>query len=150
MTILQRNALVPYSCAQMYDLVDNIEGYAEFLPWCKKADVLSRTQDEVRATLTLAYGGFEKAFTTCNRLQHHKMIEIRLVDGPFRHLEGFWRFDALPDNQGCQVSLDLEFEFSNKLIGMAFGPVFKQTTEALVSAFCKQAEVVYGKGTVAS
>jgi ribosome-associated toxin RatA of RatAB toxin-antitoxin module len=148
MPILQRSALVPYTHIQMYALVDNIEAYPTFLPWCKTAQELKRNSDEVQATLTLAYGGFEKSFTTLNRLQPNKMIEIKLVHGPFQQLEGFWRFEPMGD-KGCRVSLDLEFEFSNKLIAMAFGPMFKQVTETLVNAFCKQAEVAYGSRSVA-
>jgi ribosome-associated toxin RatA of RatAB toxin-antitoxin module len=93
--------------------------------------------------LTLAGGGFQKTFTTCNRLQINKMIEIRLVDGPFHRLEGFWKFDQ--QGTGCQVTLDLSFEFTNKLLALAFGPVFHQVASSLVEAFSKRADQVYGK-----
>lgn len=143
MAIIQRSAQVPYSAAQMYQLVDAIENYPQFLPWCKDSKVLSRTADEVRATLILSGGGFHKSFTTCNRLQHEKMIEIRLLDGPFKHLEGYWRFQPLLP-QGCQISLDLEFEFAGKILSMAFAPVFHQVANTLVDAFIKQAAILYG------
>lgn len=139
---IQHKLAVPYSASQMYQLVDNIEDYAVFLPWCKDSKVLSRDEDEVHATLTLAAGAFQKSFTTCNRLQKDKMIEIRLVDGPFQRLEGFWRFENLA--QGSEVSLDLEFEFSSKIIALAFGPVFHQVASSLVDAFRGRAEQVYG------
>lgn len=143
MTVINRNAIVPYSPAQMFTLVDNVEEYPQFLPWCKSAQVLSRTEDEVRATLNLERAGIEKSFTTCNRIQKDKMIEIRLLNGPFKQLEGFWRFDAMAQ-QGCQVSLDLEFEFANYLLGLLFGPVFHQVVDTLVDAFCNRAAKVYG------
>lgn len=144
MTIVSRSALVAYAASEMYALVDDIKTYPNFLPWCKTATILSRDEDEVRASIELARGGIQKSFTTCNRLQHNKMIEMRLVEGPFRHLEGFWRFDALGE-RACKVSLDMDFEFSNKLVGMAIGPVFNQIVNSLVDAFCARAVDVYGQ-----
>lgn len=144
MTTINRNALVPYSAQEMYRLVDDIPAYAEFLPWCKSAQEVNRNEDEVTARLDLAYSGMEKSFTTRNRVHKDKIIEMRLVEGPFKHLEGFWRFDSLGE-QACKVSLDLEFEFSNRLVGMAMGPVFSQIANTLVDAFSKRAEQVYGK-----
>lgn len=143
MPVINRSALVLYSPAEMYSLVNDVDAYPEFLPWCKSARVLSRDEDEVRASLELARGGFEKSFTTCNRLQKNKMIEMRLVEGPFRHLEGFWRFEPLGE-QASKVSLDLDFEFSNKLVGLALGPIFNQIANTLVDSFCKRAIDVYG------
>ena len=143
MTIINKFALVPYTPAQMYALVDDIEAYPEFLPWCKSTRVLSRTEDEVRATIELSKGGVEKAFTTCNRNQKNKMIQMRLVEGPFKQLEGFWRFDVLGDD-GCKVSLDLEFEFASRMLGMVIGPVFSQIANSLVDSFQKRAVDVYG------
>jgi ribosome-associated toxin RatA of RatAB toxin-antitoxin module len=141
---IHKSALVPYSTAQMFALVDDIDSYAQFLPWCRASQVLSRSEDEVRATLEIAHGSLRKSFTTCNRTQRDKMIEMRLEEGPFRHLEGFWRFDVLGE-QASKVSLDLDFEFSSKLVGLAMGPVFSQIANSLVDAFTKRAVQVYGK-----
>ncbi len=143
MPIIHHELIVPYSAAQMYALVNNVSDYVQFLPYCKSSQVLSQTADEIRATLILAGGGFQKSFSTCNRLQPDKMIEIKLLEGPFRQLEGFWRFETLA--QGSKVSLDLEFEIAGKLLALAFGPVFNQVANTLVDAFCKRAAVVYGK-----
>lgn len=143
MPIINRSALVPYTPAEMFSLVNDIESYSEFLPWCKSSRVLSRDEDEVRATLELARAGFEKSFTTCNRLQKNKMVEMRLVEGPFRYLEGFWRFEPLGD-QACKISLDMDFEFSNKLVGLALGSLFNQIANTLVDSFSKRAVDVYG------
>ena len=128
----------------MFALVNDIESYPAFLPWCRSARVLSRNQDEVRATLEMVKGVVRKSFTTCNRLQPNKMVEIRLLDGPFRRLEGYWRFEPLRED-ACKVSLDLEFEFSNALLRATIGPVFNQIANSLVDAFCKRAEELYGK-----
>jgi ribosome-associated toxin RatA of RatAB toxin-antitoxin module len=143
-TTISKNALVPYSATEMFDLVNDIESYSHFLPWCRSSTVLSRDEDMVRATIEIAHGSLHKSFTTCNRLQTNKMIEMRLEQGPFKHLEGFWRFDLLGE-RACKVSLDLDFEFSNKLIGMAMGPIFSQIANSLVDAFSKRAVEVYGK-----
>jgi ribosome-associated toxin RatA of RatAB toxin-antitoxin module len=141
--MINKSALVPYSPAEMFGLVDDIEAYPEFLPWCRKTHVISRDEDTVRATIELSKGGVEKAFTTCNRNQKNKMIEIRLVDGPFKRLDGYWRFDPLGE-EGCRISLALEFEFASRMLGMVVGPVFNQIANSLVDAFQKRARQVYG------
>ncbi len=143
MTTIKKSAIVSYSAAQMFDLVDDVAAYPEFLPWCSRSRVLSRNRDEVRASLELSKGMLKKSFTTCNRIQKNKMIEIRLEEGPFHHLEGFWRFEALGD-EACKVSYDMEFEFSGKLLSMSMGPMFSQVAESLVDSFCQRAKNIYG------
>lgn len=143
MTIVKRARTVQYSCEQMYNLVNEVEHYAQFLPYCTESKVHHRNADEVQATLVIGAAGMSKSFTTRNLLQVNKMIEIRLIDGPFSHLEGFWRFDE--QGQGCTISFDLEFEFAGKLFSMLLGPVFDQVTDKMVDAFCDRAEIVYGK-----
>lgn len=128
----------------MFELVDDVDAYCEFLPWCRASEVLRRGEDEVMARVELAKGTMRRSFTTCNRRQRNKMIEVRLVEGPFRRLEGFWRFDAVGE-KGCRVSLDLDFEFSSRLVGLAIGPVFHQLTNTLVDAFTRRAAEVYGR-----
>ena len=144
MPIVNKSALVPYTAAEMYGLVDHITAYPEFLPWCRSAREWQRNEDQVRASIELARGRLQKSFTTCNRLQKDKMIEMRLEEGPFRILEGFWRFDPLGENS-CKVSLDLEYEFASRLLKITIGPIFNQITETLVDAFCRRAVAVYGK-----
>ena len=90
MTNVKKSRTVPYSCEQMYNLVNDVERYAEFLPYFAESVVHHRDEDEVQATLSVTAVGIQKSFTTRNRLQANKMIEIRLVDGPFSRLEGFW------------------------------------------------------------
>ncbi len=144
MAMIQRKLQVPYSAAEMFRLVDDVASYQQFLPWCKESKELSRTEDEVRATLILPAKGLQKAFTTCNRLQKDKMIEISLINGPFRHLEGFWLFHHEGEKL-CTIQFDLEFEFSSKFLGLAFSPVFHQVANTLIDAFAKRAEQLYGK-----
>ncbi len=144
MTLINKSALVPYTPAQMFALVDEIETYPDFLPWCRATRVISRNEDEVRASISLAKGGVDKTFTTCNRNQTGKMIEVQLIEGPFKRLSGYWRFDPLGD-EGCKISLDMEFEFSNKMLDMVIGPVFSQIANSLVDAFHKRAVEVYDR-----
>ncbi|RFA28317.1 ubiquinone-binding protein [Alkalilimnicola ehrlichii] len=144
MTTISRSALVSHSAEQMYNLVCDVDSYQSFLPWCRDSQVHSRDADEMKATIVIAKGGLERSFTTLNRLQRGKMMEMRLVEGPFRHLEGFWRFQALRED-ACKVSLDLDFEFSNRLMTMAFGKIFTQIANTLVDAFVKRANEVYGR-----
>lgn len=126
----------------MYELVADVDSYQHFLPWCGGSKVLSQTDDEVKGQVRIQHMGMDKSFTTLNRMQKNKMIEMRLIDGPFKQLQGFWRFDALDEN-GCKISLDLEFEFSNKIMSMAFGPIFSQIANSMVDAFCKRAIAIY-------
>lgn len=142
MTTIHRHALTAHSAEQMYALVDDIGAYPEFLPWCRSADVIERTQDVVTAQLELAKGAVHKTFTTKNRLMPGKMVEMKLVQGPFRHLEGFWRFEALSD-EACKISLDLDFEFNSRMVGVMVGPVFNQVANTLVDAFCNRADELY-------
>ena len=142
MTTIHRHALTPFSANQMFALVDDIEAYPVFLQWCRSASVITRDIDVVTAELELAKGSMHKTFTTKNRLMPGKMIEMKLVEGPFKHLEGFWRFEALRED-ACKISLDLDFDFSSKMVGMVVGPVFNQVANSLVDAFCKRAESIY-------
>lgn len=142
MTIVNKSALVPYSPRRMFDLVNDVAAYPEFLPWCKTAEILEQSKDELTARLLLAKGSIKKSFITKNRMQTGKMIEIRLLEGPFKHLQGFWRFEALGAD-GCKISLDMEFEFTNILLSMTVGPVFNQIANSLVDAFTKRAGQVY-------
>jgi len=127
----------------MFRLVDDIPEYSRFLPWCASSKELMRDADQVEASIEIAKGAVHKTFVTRNRLQKNKMIEMRLLEGPFRHLEGFWRFDSLQDGKACKISLDMDFEFSNRLISLALGPVFNSITNSLVDAFVDRAKTVY-------
>ena len=145
MPLISRNALVPYDVAEMYQLVADIETYPKFLPWCRSTEVISRNDEEVQASIEIAKGALNKSFTTINRLQTNKMIEMRLLKGPFKHLQGYWRFDALKNSKACKISLDLDFEFESKLIGLAVGPIFNQIANSMVESFSKRAIEVYGE-----
>lgn len=143
MPTIKREKIVAFSPQQMFQLVNGVEEYPNFVPYCKSATILSQTPDELRAELTFSKGALHKSFTTHNRLQENKMIHVRLVDGPFKQLEGFWQFEEVPE--GCHITLDMEFEFSNMLVGAMFGPVFNTVTNTLVDVFCERAEHLFKK-----
>lgn len=142
MPFIQHSLEVPYNVSQMYKLVNHIEKYSEFLPWCTESQIISQDEDSIQARLTLTGGGLSKSFTTSNRLQKNKLIEISLIDGPFKHLEGYWSFETSP--RGSRINLNLEFEFSTRLLALAFSPIFEKVANTLVQAFSKRAKQVYG------
>ena len=142
MNTLKRNAVVPYSARQMFELVDAIEDYPRFLPWCHQATVLSRTENEVIASLEIAWKGVHKKFTTRNVLYPYEKMEITLVNGPLKHMEGIWQFLPLNDH-ACNVVLEMEFEFAGGLLDRLFQPIFQHIANTLVDAFCKRAVELY-------
>jgi ribosome-associated toxin RatA of RatAB toxin-antitoxin module len=144
MTVINKSALVPFRAEEMYALVNDVEAYPEFLPWCESVQVLFRTHDSLQATLGIAQGKLKQSFTTRNSMEEGRRITMRLVEGPFKHLNGTWVFTPLGSN-GCDISLHMEFEFSNSLVRLAFGQVFSQVANSLVDAFCKRAPEKYGR-----
>ena len=143
MRSVNRSALVPYSPAEMFGLVDDVESYPEFLPWCNDATVHARDEDVVEATLELHKGSMSNHFTTRNTLHRPDAIDLALIGGPFRHLEGGWRFQAL-EEAGCKVSLQLDFQFESMVVDLMFGHFFEETCNSLVDAFTRRAQVIYG------
>lgn len=143
MTVVQKSALVKFSAQQMFDLVNNIEAYPQFLPWCSGSRIIKREEDIVEAELLISKGGFKKAFSTRNIIDHGGRITVSLLDGPFSSLEGVWNFMPLRED-ASKISLDLEFEMSGKLASLAFGAVFNQICNTMVSSFTARAKQVYG------
>lgn len=144
MTTIHRSALVPYSAHEMFELVADIPSYPKFLPWCGGARVLTQADDAVTAAIDIAYHGVHKTFTTRNLLQRDKMMEIRLLDGPFSYLQGFWSFAAL-DTQASKITLDLEFEVANRVVAVVLTPVFSSVANQLVDSFHRRARSLYGE-----
>jgi len=143
MTQVDRSALVLHTAEQMFELVNDVARYPEFLPWCSASEVISQTDDEMVATLHVAKGGLKYSFTTRNRLVKPTELVMELVEGPFSALKGGWKFQPLSD-EACKVSLDLNFDFSGKLTGIAMAKVFNQVAATMVDAFVSRADDVYG------
>lgn len=143
MAVVKKNVLVAFSAEQMFALVEKVEDYPLFLPWCGGVDVAERTDTHLKATLSINYHGIKQSFTTQNvNLPPHSM-EMHLVDGPFKQLHGTWTFTALRKD-ACKIEFDLHYEFSSKLLEHLIGPVFSKITNSFVDAFCERAEAVYG------
>ncbi|SJM95242.1 conserved hypothetical protein [Crenothrix polyspora] len=143
MTVVEKSALVKFSALQMFELVNDIEAYPKFLPWCSGSRILKRGEDFVEAELLIAKGGFKKAFSTRNKIDNTGKITVSLLDGPFSYLEGSWNFLPLREN-ASKISLNLEFEMAGKLANLAFGAVFNQICNTMVGAFTQRAKDVYG------
>jgi ribosome-associated toxin RatA of RatAB toxin-antitoxin module len=143
MHTLKRNALVPYSARQMFELVNSIEDYPRFLPWCQQSEILNRNEEEVVASLEISWKGIHKRFSTRNQLFPYEKVVISLVNGPMQRLDGVWSFQPL-DEHACKIMLDLEFEFTGSLVDKLFQPIFQHIANTLVDAFCKRAAELYG------
>lgn len=139
---IHRFALVPFSPQKMFDLVQDVESYPFFLSWIEEAKVHESSDDHQRATLGLNLAGVRPKFTTMNRLSPPEQVSMRLEEGPFRTLEGQWRFE--PMGSGCQVSLDLRFEMNTGLLSSAVSRSFGRVADRMVNDFCARAFEVYG------
>jgi ribosome-associated toxin RatA of RatAB toxin-antitoxin module len=144
MAEVSRSALLMYSAKEMYQLVNDVSAYPEFLPGCVEACILSQEGFVVHAKVKVSKAGITQIFTTQNRLTEAKEIKMDLVDGPFEHLNGAWTFLAL-DEAACKVSLDLQFKFSSKIVELAFSRVFNELVGSMVKSFAARAKVVYGE-----
>jgi ribosome-associated toxin RatA of RatAB toxin-antitoxin module len=143
MSVVSRSALVSHSAQEMAALVSEIESYPKFLPWCDKARVSERGQGRTVATLRINFRGLKEEFTTENRDRADGRIDMKLVSGPFRSLEGSWRFTALSE-RACKVELNLRYEFANALLDKLVGAVFDEIANSLVDAFSRQADRQFG------
>lgn len=132
---------LPYTPAQMFALVDRVEDYHLFLPWCLKSQVHSRTSEQVKASLQVGKGLLRYSVTTVNRLKINQRIDMQLLAGPVKHLEGFWLFDPSP--QGCKISLNLNFEL-NPLLQKTLEPYVEKIGDRIIQAFCERAALLYG------
>ena len=141
---VNRSALVPYSAAQMYALVKDVEAYPSFLPWCRDAEVHVREAGFIEASLELHRGKISKRFRTRNVLREGEFLGIELVGGPFRHMSGGWTFRQLGD-AGCKVKLSLEFEFESRATDVIFGRFFEHTCNTLVDSFTQRAASIYAR-----
>ncbi|NMP26022.1 type II toxin-antitoxin system RatA family toxin [Rahnella sp. SAP-1] len=139
---ISRSALVPFSVEQMYNLVNDVDAYPQFLPGCTGSRIIAQTDGSMTAAVDVAKAGISKTFTTKNTLTNNQRIDMQLVDGPFRKLMGGWHFTPLSP-EACKVELNLDFEFTNKLIELAFGKIFKELAGSMVQAFTKRAKEVY-------
>ena len=143
MTRISKQENVAYSANEMYSLVNDIEAYPEFLPWCTASDILEKDNNSLTASISISIGRIKQSFTTRNTMQTDSAITMRLIEGPFKELTGRWLFHDDPDG-GCTVSLDMQFEFKSKIIKHTLGAAFHKIADSLVDAFVGRARVIYG------
>lgn len=139
---VERSALLPYTPSQMFAVVNDVQSYSAFLPWCDASEVLEENDKEMVARLSIARAGLRQSFTTRNRLAPPAEIRMNLVDGPFSSLCGRWTFSAMGDD-GCKIEMHLSFDFNNSLIDAALSKVFESAIDTLVDAFCERADTLY-------
>ncbi len=144
MQVVERSAIVAYTPAQMFDLVNDVARYPEFLPWCVGAGVEVLSESEILAAVKVARGLVRMEFTTRNTLRKDEHIIMQLIEGPFRHMSGLWRFMAIGD-RGSRVEFRVEFEFKNRLLASALNSVFEALCSSIVDAFVVRAQQIYPK-----
>jgi len=145
MKSVHKSVLIWYSAAEMFGLVTDVARYPEFLPWCDRARVVEGDENGMKAEIGIAFGGIHQTFTTRNDHVPGREVSIKLLDGPFSHLDGQWKFTPLGENQrACKVELELHYGFEHKTLAALVGPVFDKIAGSLVDAFVKRAEQAYG------
>lgn len=143
MAVVHKSVLLGYSAEQMFALVDNIEEYPKFLPWCGGTEVRSREDNKVVASIRINYHGVKQSFSTENLNSPPTSIKMVLLEGPFKHLHGEWTFKPLRAD-ACKIDFELHYEFSNRMLDSLIGPVFNMIANSFVDSFSKRAEAVYG------
>jgi ribosome-associated toxin RatA of RatAB toxin-antitoxin module len=146
MARVTQSVLVMHPARAMFDLVDGVEHYPEFLPWCGGASVVSRTAEITVATIQIDYHVVKQSFTTRNTKQSPDRMDIALVDGPFRRLQGHWRFIPLGET-ACKIEFDLEYEFANRILEKLVGPIFSRIANTMVDSFVGRADRLRPAGT---
>jgi ribosome-associated toxin RatA of RatAB toxin-antitoxin module len=142
MITVSRQALVAYGAAEMYELVEDVESYPQFLPWCSAVEIALREPERIVATLHVDFRGVRQAFTTANALRHGERISMQLVRGPFRHLQGEWRFVQLGE-AGCRIEFDLAYQLASPVLERLAGPAFNHIANTFVDAFVRRADALH-------
>lgn len=140
---VHKSVLVAHPAQRMFALVDAVEKYPEFLPWCGGAEVIYRDADVTRATIQINYRGIRQSFSTENAKIEPRLMQIKLMEGPFKTLEGSWRFTDL-GGEGCKIELSLRYEFASRMLEKLVGPVFGYIANNLVDAFVKRVQSIHG------
>ncbi|MFY8191787.1 MAG: type II toxin-antitoxin system RatA family toxin [Limnohabitans sp.] len=142
MKTVEKSVLIWFTAQEMFDLVVDVASYPQFLPWCDQTHILNTEEDGMTARIGMAFGGLHKSFTTRNTHVPGRQVQLSLIDGPFKQLDGVWNFIPLGEEQACRVELKLTYSFDS-VFGALVGPVFDRIAATLVDAFVKRAEAVY-------
>ncbi len=144
MPVISRSALLPYPASFMYDIVNQVEAYPEFLPWCGGARLHQADETSMEASIQISVVGLDQWFKTRNSMIPGESIELVLVDGPFKQLQGHWQFTPI-DDEGCKIELVLTFEFKRGLAAAVIAPAFTRIANTMVDSFCERAREIYGR-----
>lgn len=143
MAVVEKSVLIERTASQMFELVDRVEDYPKFLPWCGGTELLERTDNKTAARIHINYHGLKAHFATENAKEAPHWMSIQLREGPFRSMGGGWRFMPLGDT-ACKIEFRLHYEFSSKILEKALGPVFHHIANTFVESFVKRAQQIYG------
>jgi ribosome-associated toxin RatA of RatAB toxin-antitoxin module len=135
---IHKSAIVLHSAQKMFELVDSVENYPQFLPWCGSTQIIKRDNNKTIASIEINYKGIRQTFTTKNTKKQNQEMNIKLIDGPFKSLSGQWIFKNL-DKDSCQIELKLEYEFSNIILEKLISPVFNMIANTFIDEFIKEA-----------
>jgi ribosome-associated toxin RatA of RatAB toxin-antitoxin module len=138
---IEKSAIVLHQKTTMFSLVDRVEDYPKFLPWCGKTEILYRDKNKTTASIEINFKGIKQTFTTENQKINEDVMKIKLVDGPFKYLSGEWAFKEL-DKDSCQIQLKLEYQFSNIILEKLIAPVFNIIANTFIDEFIKQANKI--------
>ena len=142
MADVKKNVIVNHSVDRMFSLVDRIEDYPLFLPWCGGSQIIERNDQITKASIHIKYSGVNQSFTTQNTKDYPRRIDLELIDGPFKKLEGFWIFTYINDD-ACSIEFQLHYEFSNFILDKLISPIFSQIANTFVDGFVTQADKIY-------
>ena len=143
MAEIEKTVLVSYSAEKMFNLVDDVAKYPEFLPWCDGTTVVHLSETVTHATVNINYHHVKHSLSTENKRNPPLLIEMHLLNGPFEHLDGHWRFIPLSD-EACKIEFRLHYTFSHKILEKLVGPVFHMIANSFVESFIGRADPVYG------
>jgi ribosome-associated toxin RatA of RatAB toxin-antitoxin module len=139
---ISKSAVVPFTVDQMYTLVNDVESYPIFLPWCSDGVIHEQEDHYMKASVSLAVGAIKQTFTTENTLDPGKRIDVQLVSGPFKQLHGYWVFESAGEGR-CQIIFQMNFEYKNTLVKLALNKVFQRIGDMMVAGFIERAKVLY-------
>lgn len=142
MAQVHKTVYIQHTASEMFALVDDVQKYPQFLPWCGGVDLIQQDAVSTIATLHIAYHGLQQKFTTENLKTYPSLMEIKLKDGPFKHLSGVWRFITLSE-QACKIEFELNYEFTNSFLEKMIAPVFSHIANTFVDGFVERADIVY-------
>lgn len=139
---VSKNILVPFSAQKMYGLVNDVDNYPTFLPWCSAIEIHSRSSTALEATIFVSKGPVSYTITTQNVMREYEAIDMQYKTGPFKYCFGSWRFKQQEQN-ACEIIFNMDYEFKNKLIAIGLEPFFKPMADTLIQAFCQRAQQIY-------